>query len=236
MLVSEIPELPFKVYCQSNFAELSQADILEGQVLWIDKPLHWTSFQAVNKLKYFIQKKYGLKKFKIGHAGTLDPLATGVLIICTGKKTKEITEYQEEKKEYTGVIRLGATTPSFDLETEINQTFPVEHINSDLIKDCAQNFIGEIWQTPPVFSAVKVDGKRAYKSARQGIEVEIKQRKISIYEFEIGSENFPDITFRVLCSKGTYIRTLANDVGIWLQSGAHLTALRRTKIGKIELS
>ena len=207
-------------------------DFLEGQVLLIDKPLTWSSFQAVNKLKYVLKRKYDLpKKFKIGHAGTLDPLATGLLIICTGKFTKKITEIQAQTKEYTGTIVLGATTPSYDLETEVDATFPTEHINEALILETTKQFLGEIDQKPPVFSAIKKDGKRLYEHARAGEEVEIAFRKTTIYEFEITRIALPEIDFRVQCSKGTYIRSLAFDFGKTVQSGGYLSALRRTKIG-----
>jgi tRNA pseudouridine55 synthase len=210
----------------------SSEDILNGQVLLIDKPLTWSSFQAVNKLKYTLKNRLGLpKKFKIGHAGTLDPLATGLLIVCTGKFTKRITEIQAQTKEYTGTITVGATTPSYDLETEIDATFPTSHITETLILETVKQFLGEIDQKPPVFSAIKKDGKRLYEHARAGEEVEIASRKTTIYEFEITRIALPEIDFRVSCSKGTYIRSLAYDFGIALQSGGHLTALRRTKIG-----
>jgi len=211
---------------------MTTEDFLEGQILLIDKPLTWSSFQAVNKLKYTLIRKYNLpKKFKIGHAGTLDPLATGLLIICTGKFTKKITEIQAQAKEYTGTITVGATTPSYDLETEIDATFPTDHISEALILETTKQFLGEIDQKPPVFSAIKKDGKRLYEHARAGEEVEIATRKTTIYEFEITRIALPEIDFRVKCSKGTYIRSLAYDFGIALNSGGHLTALRRTKIG-----
>lgn len=207
-------------------------DFLEGQILLIDKPLTWSSFQAVNKLKYVLKRKYDLpKKFKIGHAGTLDPLATGLLIICTGKFTKKITEIQAQAKEYTGTIVLGATTPSYDLETEVDATFPTEHITEALILETTKQFLGEIDQKPPVFSAIKKDGKRLYEHARAGEEVEIASRKTTIYEFEITRIALPEVDFRVQCSKGTYIRSLAFDFGKALQSGGYLSVLRRTKIG-----
>lgn len=207
-------------------------DFQNGQILLIDKPLTWSSFQAVNKLKYVLKRKYNLpKKFKIGHAGTLDPLATGLLIICTGKFTKKIPEIQSQTKEYTGTITIGATTPSYDLETEIDATFPINHIDDALIHQTALGFIGEIDQKPPVFSAIKKDGKRLYEHARAGEQVEIQSRKTTIYEFEITRIALPEIDFRVQCSKGTYIRSLAYDFGIALKSGAHLSVLRRTKIG-----
>jgi tRNA pseudouridine55 synthase len=215
-----------------DYSQKTPEDFLEGQILLIDKPLTWSSFQAVNKLKYLLKRKLDLpKKFKIGHAGTLDPLATGLLIICTGKFTKRITEIQNQTKEYTGTILLGATTPSYDLETEIDENFPIEHITTQLIHDVVQQFLGEIDQKPPVFSAIKKDGKRLYEHARAGEEVEIQARKTTIYEFEITRIALPEIDFRVACSKGTYIRSLAFDFGKALDSGAHLVALRRTKIG-----
>jgi tRNA pseudouridine55 synthase len=211
---------------------MNTEEILAGKVLLIDKPLTWSSFQAVNKLKYILKRKYDLpKKFKIGHAGTLDPLATGLLIICTGKFTKKITEIQAQIKEYTGTIVLGATTPSYDLETEVDAVFSTEHITEALILETTKQFIGEIDQKPPVFSAIKKDGKRLYEHARAGEEVEIQSRKTTIYEFEITRIQLPEVDFRVQCSKGTYIRSLAYDFGLELQSGGHLSALRRTKIG-----
>lgn len=211
---------------------MNAEEILVGKVLLIDKPLKWSSFQAVNKLKYILKRKYDLpKKFKIGHAGTLDPLASGLLIICTGKFTKSITEIQAQAKEYTGTIMVGATTPSYDLETEIDATFPTGHITEELILETTKQFLGEIDQKPPVFSAIKKDGKRLYEHARAGSAIEIQSRKTTIYEFEITRIQLPEIDFRVKCSKGTYIRSLAYDFGLALQSGGHLTALRRTKIG-----
>ena len=207
-------------------------DFLNGQVLLIDKPLTWSSFQAVNKLKYILKRNFDLpKKFKIGHAGTLDPLASGLLIICTGKFTKKITEIQAQPKEYTGTFFIGATTPSYDLETEIDQTYPSTHINEALIYKTVAQFLGEIDQKPPVFSSIKKEGIRLYEHARAGIEVEIASRKTTIYEFEITRIALPEIDFRVVCSKGTYIRSLAFDFGKAINSGSHLTALRRTKIG-----
>jgi tRNA pseudouridine55 synthase len=215
---------------------LTPEDYLNGQVLLIDKPLKWSSFQAVNKLKYALINKVGLpKKFKIGHAGTLDPLASGLLIVCTGKFTKSISEIQGQAKEYTGTIYVGATTPSYDLETEVDAVFPTTHIDEALIHETVKQFIGEIDQKPPVFSAIKKDGKRLYEHARAGEEVVIESRKTTIYEFEITRIALPEIDFRVTCSKGTYIRSLAFDFGQALQSGAHLTALRRTKIGDYDV-
>jgi tRNA pseudouridine55 synthase len=206
-------------------------DYQSGQVLLIDKPLHWTSFQAVNKLRWEIRQAFKIKKIKVGHAGTLDPLATGLLVICTGKMTKQIDTFQGQIKEYTGTIVLGSTTPSFDLETEINETFPTEHISKELVIKTTKQFIGEIDQFPPIFSAIKKEGKRLYEFARAGETVDIKSRKVTISEFEITRFENNEADFRVVCSKGTYIRSLANDFGKALNSGAHLAALRRTKIG-----
>lgn len=210
-------------------------DFLEGKIVLIDKPLLWSSFQAVNKIKWSLKKHLGLKKIKVGHAGTLDPLATGLLIVCTGKFTKSISELQGMEKEYTGTFYIGATTPSYDLETEVDATFPTGHITPELIHQTVLQFLGEIDQKPPVFSAIKKDGKRLYEHARKGEEVEIAFRKTTIHEFEITRIALPEIDFRVVCSKGTYIRSLAYDFGAALQSGAHLTALRRTKIGKFSV-
>lgn len=210
---------------------LRSEDYLFGQVLLIDKPLHWTSFQVVNKLRWEIRQVFKLKKIKVGHAGTLDPLATGLLVLCTGKMTKQIDTFQGQIKEYTGTLVLGTTTPSFDLETEIDNTFETSHITHDLIHETTKQFIGDIEQKPPVFSALKKDGKRLYEFARAGETVEIKPRQIYISEFEITKIDKLNINFRIVCSKGTYIRSLAHDFGKALQSGAHLSALRRTKIG-----
>jgi len=206
-----------------------------GQVLLIDKPLNWTSFQVVNKLRWAIRQAFNIKKIKVGHAGTLDPLATGLLIICTGKMTKQINTFQAQVKEYTGTIVLGSTTPSYDLETEIDKTFPTTHITEDLIKDTTKQFIGDIEQFPPIFSAIKKDGKRLYEFARAGETVDIKSRTIHISKFEITAINDLEIQFRVVCSKGTYIRSLAHDFGKALQSGGHLSVLRRTKIGEFNV-
>ena len=203
-----------------------------GQILLIDKPLNWTSFQAVNKIKYALINKVGLpKKFKIGHAGTLDPLATGLLLVCTGKFTKRITELQGQAKEYNGTFFIGATTPSYDLETEINESFPISHIDETVIQETVKQFLGEIDQKPPIYSAIKKDGIRLYEHARAGEVIEIESRKTTIHEFEITRIALPEIDFRVVCSKGTYIRSLAYDFGKAMHSGSHLTALRRTKIG-----
>ena len=210
---------------------MTAEDFNNGQVLLLDKPLEWTSFQVVNKVRWHIRKQFNLKKIKVGHAGTLDPLATGLLIICTGKETKNIEIYQGQIKEYTGTFTIGATTPSYDLETEIDTTYPTEHITEELIHQTTQQFIGKIQQKPPIFSAIKKDGKRLYELARAGQSTEIASREIEITEFEITKIDFPKVDFRVVCSKGTYIRSLAHDFGVALNSGAHLSVLRRTKIG-----
>ncbi|MCR9183174.1 MAG: tRNA pseudouridine(55) synthase TruB [Flavobacteriaceae bacterium] len=207
------------------------ASFQEGQTLLIDKPLGWTSFQVVNKVRWLIRKQFNLKKIKVGHAGTLDPLASGLLIVCTGKFTKQIDTYQGQEKEYTGTFTLGATTPSFDLETEIDQRFELSNISEDNVRAATQQFVGEIQQQPPVFSALKKDGKRLYEFARSGEEVEVAFRGVYISAFEITRIALPEIDFRVKCSKGTYIRSLAHDFGKALDNGAHLSALRRTKIG-----
>ncbi len=208
----------------------------EGQTILIDKPLNWSSFQAVNKIKWLLKKEYGLKKIKVGHAGTLDPLASGLLLICTGKATKTISELQGKEKEYTGTFFIGATTPSYDLETEINETFPTEHISAEMIEQTKISFLGTTEQRPPIFSALKKDGKRLYEHARKGEEVEISTRPITISDFELTRIELPEIDFRVACSKGTYIRSLAYDFGQKLNSGAHLTKLRRTKIGDFNVA
>ena len=211
-------------------------DFLNGQIILIDKPLHWTSFQAVNKMKYALINKAGLpKKFKIGHAGTLDPLASGLLLVCTGKFTKRISELQGQAKEYTGTFFIGATTPSYDLETEIDETFDTSHIDESLIHETVKQFLGEIDQKPPIFSAIKKEGIRLYEHARAGEIVEIETRKTTIHEFEITRIALPEIDFRVVCSKGTYIRSLAYDFGKAMNSGSHLTVLRRTKIGNYDV-
>jgi tRNA pseudouridine55 synthase len=204
---------------------VSQPEAPQGEILLIDKPYGWTSFQAVKKVKWLLKAK------KVGHAGTLDPLATGLLILCTEKKTKDIESIQAQEKEYTGTITVGATTPSYDMETEPNEHFPFEHITQELIEKTLPHFIGDITQIPPLFSAIKVDGKRAYTLARQGSDHELKSRVIHIREFEITRLELPEIDFRVSCSKGTYIRSLAFDFGKALGSGAYLSKLRRTKIG-----
>ena len=210
-------------------------EFLSGKVILIDKPLNWTSFQVVNKLRWKIKTTFNLKKIKVGHAGTLDPLATGLLIICTGKMTKQIDLFQGQEKEYTGTMTLGNTTPSFDMETQVDKSFPTDHITKDLIHETTKNFIGTINQYPPVFSAVKKDGKRLYEFARAGEEVEIKPREITIHEFEIIKVEKKILSFRVVCSKGTYIRSLAHDFGKAMDSGAYLSSLRRTRIGEFHV-
>ena len=202
-----------------------------GQVLLIDKPLTWTSFQVVNKLRWEIRQRFNIKKIKVGHAGTLDPLATGLLIICTGKQTKQIDTYQGQIKEYMGTFTLGATTPSYDLETEIDNTFPTAHITEELLHETTKQYVGEIQQKPPIFSAIKKDGKRLYELARKGETTEINERTVTVSAFEITKINLPEVGFRIICSKGTYIRSIAFDFGKALNSGGHLSALRRTKIG-----
>lgn len=206
-------------------------DFKEGQILLFDKPLTWTSFQLVNKVRWLIRKEHNIKKIKVGHAGTLDPLATGLLILCTGKATKNIETLQGQEKEYTGTFTLGATTPSYDLETEVDQQFSTDHLTEETIKATTEEFIGEIDQYPPVFSALKKDGKRLYEYARNGEEIEIAARKVHIKAFEITRIALPEVDFRVVCSKGTYIRSLAYDFGKALNSGSHLSCLRRTRIG-----
>jgi tRNA pseudouridine55 synthase len=214
---------------------MTAEDFISGQVLLIDKPLQWTSFQVVNKLRWEIKHAFNIKKIKVGHAGTLDPLASGLLVICTGKMTKQIDIFQGQIKEYTGTFVLGCTTPSYDLETEIDETFPTEHITEALIHDATKQFTGDIEQYPPIFSAIKKDGKRLYEFARAGETVEIKSRTVNISVFEITNIEDNTVDFRVVCSKGTYIRSLAHDFGKALHSGAHLSVLRRTKIGNFSV-
>ncbi len=210
-------------------------DFIAGEVLYFNKPLHWTSFDVVNKLRYKLSRRLKVKKIKVGHAGTLDPLATGVMILCTGKATKRIDEFQYQTKEYVATLKLGATTPSFDLEKEVDATYPTEHISRSLVEQVLQSFVGEIQQVPPVFSACKIEGKRAYELAREGKDVELKSKTLVIDEIELLECQLPVIKIRVVCSKGTYIRALARDIGIALSSGAHLIALERTRIGNITL-
>jgi len=208
-------------------------DFAKGEVLLIDKPLKWTSFDVVNKVRNALKKKYG--KIKVGHAGTLDPLATGLLIVCTGKFTKRVDEYQAQEKEYTGTIRLGATTPTLDAEMEPDELFPTAHITVEMVHEAVKQFIGEIDQMPPMYSALKVGGETAYKAARAGREVELKSRKVTVTEFELTDVTLPEVSFRIVCSKGTYIRSLARDLGTALESGGYLTSLRRTRIGDFRI-
>ncbi|WP_416446265.1 tRNA pseudouridine(55) synthase TruB [Leeuwenhoekiella sp. A16] len=214
---------------------MTAEDYKEGQILLIDKPLNWTSFQVVNKVRWLIRKNYNIKKIKVGHAGTLDPLASGLLIICTGKLTKRINEFMGQEKEYTGTFMFGGTTPSYDLETEVDQTFSTENLTEEGLTAATHQFIGTIDQFPPVFSALKKDGKRLYEYAREGEDVEIASRQVEIREFEITRIALPEVDFRVSCSKGTYIRSLAHDFGKTLNNGAHLSALRRTRIGEFHV-
>lgn len=211
-------------------------DFISGEIIGIDKPLGWTSFDAVKRIRGAIQRRLNVKKFKVGHAGTLDPLATGVLIICTGRSTRDIERLQNGTKEYIATIRLGATTPSFDLETEIDAEYPFDHITEEMVSDILPRFTGQIMQVPPVYSAVKVDGKRAYKYARKGAEVELKAKPLVIEELELLPSILPELKLRIVCSKGTYIRALTRDIGVALGSGAHLTALCRTRVGNIILA
>lgn len=210
-------------------------DFISGEIIGIDKPLGWTSFDVVKRVRGAIQRRLNVKKFKVGHAGTLDPLATGVLIVCSGRSTRDIERLQSGMKEYIADIRLGATTPSFDLETEIDATYPFDHITMDMIRDTLPSFTGSIHQIPPVYSAVKIDGKRAYKYARKGKEVALKPKQLVIEEMELLSCSLPDVQLRIVCSKGTYIRAIARDLGEALGSGAHLTALRRMRVGDVRI-
>lgn len=211
-------------------------NFIEGEILYVDKPLGWTSFDAVKRVRGALTRRLGLKKLKVGHAGTLDPLATGVMIICTGRATKLIDNLQAGVKEYEASIALGATTPSFDLETEIDARYPVEHITEELVRDVLSRFTGRIEQIPPAFSACKVDGKRAYELARKGREVDLKPKVLVINSIELLSFARDSISIRVVCSKGTYIRALARDIGAALGSGGHLTALRRTRVGDARIA
>jgi tRNA pseudouridine55 synthase len=210
-------------------------NFVEGEVLYVAKPLNWTSFNLVNKLRWKLQTTLKIKKLKVGHAGTLDPLATGVMILCTGKSTKLIESFQYQTKEYIATLELGSTTPSFDLELPVDRTYPTEQITRQLVDEMIPRFLGEIWQVPPAYSAVKVDGKRAYDYARDGQEIELKPKLLVIDEIEILDFSLPVLKIRVVCSKGTYIRALARDIGLALGSGAHLIALERTRIGDVLL-
>jgi tRNA pseudouridine55 synthase len=214
---------------------LPRYDFIKGSVLLIDKPIGWTSFDVVNKVRYKLKHRLQIKKIKVGHAGTLDPMATGLLVLCTGKATKKLHKYQGLEKEYAGTIRLGATTPSYDSETEIEHRFPTDHITPEMIEQARRQFLGDIEQVPPMFSAIKVDGQPLYKKARKGEKVKIDPRPVHISRFDLTRIDLPDIDFLVHCSKGTYIRSLAHDFGQALQSGAYLTALRRTKVGKFRI-
>lgn len=210
-------------------------DFITGEILYIDKPLKWTSFDVVKRIRGVLLRRLRRKKFKVGHAGTLDPLATGVMIICTGKATKQIESLQAEVKEYVAEITFGATTPSFDLETEIDATYPISHISRELVENTLSQFTGEINQVPPAFSACKIDGHRAYKMARKGEDVNLKAKTLVIDEIELLSYSQEKISVRIVCSKGTYIRALARDIGEALGTGAHLTALRRTRVGNVKI-
>lgn len=207
----------------------------EGEILYFDKPLNWTSFDLVNRLRYRITRFLNVKKIKVGHAGTLDPLATGVMIICTGRATKRIEEFQYQTKEYVATLRLGATTPSFDLETEIDNEYAIDHITQDLTEETLSKFLGEIKQIPPSYSACKINGNKAYEFARKGIEVELKPKTLVIDEIELLAYKQDEIKIRIVCSKGTYIRALARDIGLAMNTGAHLIGLQRTRIGDITL-
>ena len=215
---------------------LQATDYTKGTIILIDKPLHWSSFQVVNKVRWLLKKRFDLKKIKVGHAGTLDPLATGLLILCTGSMTKQIQDFQSQTKRYQGTFYLGATTPSYDLEHPINEHFPTKHIDKKLIEDTRTLFLGEILQVPPIFSALKKDGKKLYELARAGEQVALSKRNVTIHHFNILDHQMPNIHFEVHCSKGTYIRSLVHDFGKALGSGAHLTSLRRTQIGTFKVA
>ena len=218
-----------------NLDSFSSIDINEGKVILIDKPINWTSFDVVKYIRKSLQHNFKIKKIKVGHAGTLDPLATGLLIICIGKQTKNISKYQDLAKTYTGKFKLGESTPSFDAETDVNEKFEYNHITINNLKKLANEFIGNSLQKPPIFSAIKKDGKRLYHYARENKEIEIETREIQIYDFEILDFNSPYVEFKIDCSKGTYIRTIANDFGKRLNSGSYLYELRRTKIGEFSV-
>ena len=224
------------VSIMSSYRNLSKNSIEEGEVFLIDKPLNYTSFQVVKKLRNILKNEFNLNKLKVGHAGTLDPLASGLLIICTGRMTKQISDFQNLDKEYVGTMSIGSTTPSYDLETKIDRTFSTDHINENLLNKIKDNFIGTIDQVPPIFSAVKKNGKRLYKYAREGKNIDIKSKKVTINKFDLKHIYIPKIDFEVNCSKGTYIRSLINDFGRDLNSGAHLVSLRRTKIGSFSIN
>lgn len=217
------------------FKKKSEEEIINGTLLIIDKPYNWSSFDVVKKIRTNIKTIYGIKKIKVGHAGTLDPLATGLLLVCTGKMTKKISELQNQLKTYTGTLILGSTTPSFDKETEINNFYNLNHINKKLINKVLPNFIGEINQTPPIYSAIKKDGRRLYKLAREGKKIKINSRKVFIKKFEITRFELPEVDFLIECGKGTYIRSIANDFGKALKSGAHIKNLRRISSGNYKI-
>ena len=219
-----------------NYSEISEFDFEKGEVLVFDKPLNWTSFDLVHKVRLIICKKLNIKKLKVGHAGTLDPKATGILILCTGKATSKIETLQADEKEYIATLKFGATTPSFDLESAEDAQYETAHISKDVLVEVLKNFIGTIMQVPPDYSAVKINGKRAYDYARKGIAVEIKSKVLEIKEIEVISFDLPEVKLRVVCGKGTYIRALARDIGVALKSGAYLTGLRRTRVGDFDLS
>jgi tRNA pseudouridine55 synthase len=220
---------------EAELPPLSELDFQAGTTLLVDKPQDWTSFDVVNKIRFRLRKLTGIKKIKVGHAGTLDPLATGLLIICTGKSTKKLTDFQGLDKEYTGTFRLGGSTPSYDSETKVDHVFPYEHITEGMLEAARQQFVGTIQQVPPMYSAIKVDGQPLYKRARQGEVIEIKARTVQLFEFELTDIQLPEVSFRLHCSKGTYVRSLAHDMGHVLDSGAYLTALRRTKVGDFRI-
>lgn len=212
-----------------------RTDFQAGKVLLIDKEYNWTSFDAVNKIRILLKNRLGIKKIKVGHAGTLDPLATGLIIVCTGKMTKQITSFQDQEKVYEATIKLGETTPSFDLESEVDGTYPTDHINLEKLNEVLKKFVGEIDQIPPLFSAKYINGTRAYEYARKGSEIELKSQKIKIHSIELIHFDLPFVKLRIICSKGTYIRALARDIGKSLESGAYLSDLRRTGIGQFDV-
>lgn len=214
----------------------SKEEILAGKLFLIDKPLDWTSFDVVNKIRFTLRHHYGFKKLKVGHAGTLDPLATGLLLIAVGRKTKELNTLMGMEKGYEGSLVLGKTTPSFDLETGVDAEYPIDHLNAKKVEAVADQFLGLIEQVPPVFSAIKKDGKRAYESAREGEEVKLEARAVSVHELSLEAENFPEVHFKLLCSKGFYVRSLVRDIGKALDSGAYMSALRRTSIGAYQIT
>ncbi len=217
-------------------SEVQEFDFQKGEILVFDKPIDWTSFDLVHKVRYIICKKLNIKKLKVGHAGTLDPKATGILVLCTGKATSKIESLQADEKEYVATLKFGATTPSYDLESEEDRQFETSHITKDLLIDVLKKFIGTIEQVPPDFSAIKLGGKRAYEYARKGIAIEIKSKTLEVKEIEVLSFSLPEVKLRIVCGKGTYIRSLARDIGEELRSGAYLTGLRRTRVGDYDLN